>query len=129
MPINYDIIKKEAIVMAVGSGIVTADEVLSHLKCLGEDCNYKSPMKKLVDYRNIERIDISSDQAETIASKKKTLKSKFANEKCAFISPEDHSFATIRVHQALMNGTDINTAVFRDYESAIEWLNIEIISR
>ena len=56
MPITHEIIEEKNIILAIGSGVVTANDVISHLNTLAEDENYMAPMKKLVDYRTIENI-------------------------------------------------------------------------
>jgi len=122
MPIKYDIIKGKNIIMAVGCGVVTAEDIISHLESLAKNDSYISPMKKIVDYRTIESISISPDEAELIAQRKKGLSTKFSGEKCAFVSPGDLTYGSSRVHQALVYGVDINTAVFRSFDEAMEWL-------
>ena len=126
MPIKYDIIKKTKLVMAVGSGVVTANDILDHLKSLAEDNSYIAPMKKLIDYRNVESLNVSSEEAPLIVQRKNALAKKFAGEKCAFVSPGDLTFGTARVHQALADGADIDTEVFRSIEEAINWLDIKL---
>ena len=126
MPIKYDIIEEQKLILATGSGIVTANDVISHLDSLATEDKYIAPMKKLVDYRTIESIIISPDEAGIIAQRKKELSNKFFNEKCAFISPGDLTFGTARVHQALVVSVDINTAVFRNIEDALEWLGVTL---
>lgn len=124
MPIKYDIIEEQKLILATGYGVVTANDVISHLDSLATEKKYIAPMKKLVDYRTIEGIIISPDEADIIARRKDELHNKFSNEKCAFISPGDLTFGTARVHQALVESVDINTAVFRTIEEALEWLDI-----
>lgn len=126
MPIKYDILEEQNLILATGSGVVTAKDVISHLDSLATEDKYIAPMKKLVDYRTIESIIISPDEAEIIAQRKKELSNKFSNEKCAFISPGDLTFGTARVHQALVESVDINTAVFRNIEEALEWLGVTL---
>lgn len=128
MPIKYDIIKNKNLVMVVGSGVITKKEVLDHLDSLTVDKNYVAPMKKLVDYRLIESINILPDEAHLIAQRKEELESKFAGEKCAFVSPGDLNYGTARVHQALINGADINTEVFRSIEEAMDLLKITMVN-
>ena len=48
MPIEYDIIEEKRLVLAKGSGVVTAADVIRHLDSLAADDRYTSPMKKLV---------------------------------------------------------------------------------
>ena len=124
MPIKYDIIVEKNIVMAVGYGVISATDIIDHLNMLSEDDRYTAPMKKLVDYRTIASIKILPDEAELIARRKKKLAEKFSGEKCAFVSPGDLTYGTARVHEALLDGTDINTQVFRSLEEALDWLDI-----
>ena len=49
MPIKYEIIEEQKLILATGSGIVTADDVISHLDSLAAENKYIAPMKKLVD--------------------------------------------------------------------------------
>ena len=126
MPIQYDIIESKKIIMAVGSGIVTAQEIICHLDELAEDKRYKSPMKKLVDYRTIEDIKISQEEAKEIAKTKERLKEVFEGEKCAFVAPRNSTYGTSRAHQMLVDPRNIRTMAFKRYEEAIQWLNITI---
>jgi hypothetical protein len=119
MAIEYEIIKEKRLVIAKGSGIVTIDDVMGHLEAL------VAPMKKLIDYSTIDGIIQSNEEIITIARKKETLKSRFAGEKCAFVSPEDLSFGIARVHEALIENAGIITAVFRRIEDALKWLDVE----
>jgi hypothetical protein len=126
MAIEYKIIEDKNLILAKGLGTVKGNDVLIHLVELAADENYISPMKKLVDYRNIDNIMISSEEAIAIAKKKKELSARFKNERCAFISPGDLTYGTSRVHQALIQGIDLNTEVFRNVQEAIDWLEVEI---
>ena len=77
MPIEYDIIEEKQLVVAKGSGVVTGIDVINHLDRLAADDRYVAPMKKIIDYRSIESINISSEEAVTIALKKDTFSNKF----------------------------------------------------
>ncbi len=126
MAIEYEIIEDRRLVLAKGSGVVTGNDVIRHLDTLATDERYVTPMKKLVDYSSIEGITISQEEAYRIAQMKETLSKKFAGERCAFVSPADVTFGISRVHQALIDNTDINTEVFRRIEDALEWLDVEL---
>jgi hypothetical protein len=126
MPIEYDIIEEKQLVVAKGSGVVTGIDVISHLDRLAADDRYVAPMKKIIDYRIIDSINISSEEAVTIALKKDTFNNKFNGEKCAFVSPGDLTFGTSRVHQSLVDSTGISTAVFKQIEEALKWLDVTL---
>ena len=61
-----------------------------------------------------------------IALKKDTFSDKFQGERCAFVSPGDITYGTSRVHQSLVDSSDINTAVFRQIEKALDWLDVTL---
>lgn len=127
MPIEYDIIENKQLVLAKGTGVVTAIDIIEHLDSLSADNRYTAPMKKIVDYRLIEDIEINSKEANGIAQKKRLLTSTlFCGERCAFVSPDDTAYGTSRVHQALSEGSNANTEVFRQIEDALDWLDITL---
>jgi hypothetical protein len=126
MSIEYDIIADKKLVLAKGCGVITGIDVMRHLDALAVDDRYKAPMKKLVDYRTIDGIRISTGEAYSIARKKVKLAGTFTGERCAFVSPKDDSYSSSRVHQALVDGIGLNTEVFRRIEEALEWLDVTL---
>ena len=126
MPIEYDIIEDKQLVLAKGSGVVTAIDIIGHLDSLAADNRYTSPMKKLVDYRFIEDIKINREKAREIVDKKRSLLIAFRGERCAFVSPQDITYGTSRVHQALSGSIDTSTEVFRRIEDALDWLDVTL---
>ena len=126
MPIEYDIIVDKQLVLARGSGVITGSDVIGHLEALAKDDRYKAPMKKLVDYRTVDSIRITSEEAYQIAQKKKTLDNVFIDERCAFVSPADATYGSSRVHQALLYGSGIKTEIFRRMEDALKWLDVTL---
>jgi hypothetical protein len=116
MPIEYNIIQDKNLILVKGSGIITGRDALNHLADLSKDDRYVSPMKKFIDYRLVQNITVTSDEAWQIADKKKALSTIFHGEKCAFVSPKDISFGASRMHQTLVEGADLSTEVFRNVE-------------
>jgi len=126
MPIAYDIIMEKQLVLAKGSGVITGVDVIGHLDALALDDRYKAPMKKLVDYRKIDNIVITSEEASLIAQKKKRLARIFTGERCAFVTPGELAHDLSRVHQALLYGSGLKTEVFRRIEDALKWLDVTL---
>ena len=125
MPIDYDIIEDKKLVLAKGIGTISGNDVIRHLEELSKDDRYIAPMKKLIDYRLVENINILSGEAWSIAQLKRKLSSVFKGEKCAFISPGDLTFGKSRVHQSLIDScSDLSTDVFRTVEEAVGWLEV-----
>jgi hypothetical protein len=126
MSIEYDIITDRNLVLAKGRGLITGTNVIGHLVALAMDDRYKAPMKKLVDYRSVDSIRISSKEAYSIARMKIQLAGTFAGERCAFVSPKDDVYSSSQVHRALVDGIGLNTEVFRRIEDALEWLDVTL---
>jgi len=126
MPIEYHILKEKKLVIAKGSGVVTGTDIFEHLNSLAEDDRYSAPMKKLVDYRFIDSIEVTPNEASVIARKKILQESRFLDERCAFVAPDNLSYGTSRVHQALVESTDVEAEVFRKIEDALAWLDITL---
>lgn len=126
MPITYEIGSENRLVLVTGTGTITGRDVLGHLRELSDDPGYSAPMLKLVDYRNVKDLQITPNEAVTIASTKEGLQQKFKDERCAFISPGDATYGISRVHHALIDSADITTAVFRLAEDALGWLGLPL---
>ena len=83
MPFKYEIIESKKLLYAKAIGEVTFSELMNHLDELCQDSKYKAPMKKLVDHRQIERLDLTMKEQELLAEKKASFRELFSGEKCA----------------------------------------------
>lgn len=128
MPLKYDIIEDLNLVLAVGKDIISFTELMDHLEQLSDDPRYKKPMKKLVDYRKVDSIQMSSSESETFAQKKAGLGDVFIGEQCAIVAPVDPAYGMARVHDSLIDYKEpgISTSVFRDWDEALAWLNVKL---
>jgi hypothetical protein len=127
MPIDYEIIEDKKLFLAKGIGTISGNDVIRHLEELSEDDKYVAPMKKLIDYRLVEKLSILYGQAMKIAQLKRELSSVFKGKKCAFISPGDLTYRTSRVHQSLIDDCpDLSTEVFRSVEETLDWLKVKL---
>ncbi|MCB1691691.1 MAG: hypothetical protein KDI19_02940 [Pseudomonadales bacterium] len=124
MSLEYRILADRHLVVARGEGIVTGTDVLNHLREIVRDAAYIAPMKKLVDYTRVSSLEISQSEAHQIAELKRQYAEVLRGERCAFIAPEDATYGTSRVHQALIDGAGLDTGVFRTSEEATRWLDI-----
>lgn len=87
---------------------------------------YISPMKKLVDYRNSTLSKLSPKESIKITNIKAQLNEIFKNEKCAFLTSSDLDFGMTRFHGAHIDDSGITINVFRNYEKALSWLQVEL---
>ena len=126
MPFKYEIIESKKLLYAKAIGKVTFSELMNHLDELCQDSKYKAPMKKLIDYRQVKKMDISMNEQERFVEKKASLKELFFGEKCAIVAPTDFGFALARVHGALSERSNIDTSIFRYFNEALAWLDVEL---
>ena len=126
MPLKYEIIESKKLLYIKGIGAVSFSELMNHVDELCQDPKYKAPMKKLVDYRQIKKLDLSMDEQERFVEKKASVKELFSGEKCAIVAPTDYGFALARVHGALSEGSNRDTSIFRDFNDALTWLDVKL---
>jgi hypothetical protein len=126
MPFRYKIIENKKLLYAKATDTVTFSCLIDHLDEVCQDPKYKAPMKKLVDYRQIKKMDITMHEQERFAQKKASLKKLFFGEKCAIIVPTDFGFALGQVHASLSSCEDIETKAFRNFDEALSWLDVEL---
>jgi hypothetical protein len=128
MPLKYEIIEDLNLVLAVGKDIISFTELMDHLEELSKDPKYKKPMKKLVDYRKVDSIQLTSSESETFAQKKAGLGDVFIGEQCAIVAPVDPAYGMARVHDSLIDYKEpgISTSVFRNWDEALTWLDVKL---
>jgi len=124
MPIRYDINSELRLVYAESVGAVDLADLRRHTDQLAADPRYRSPMKKLVDYRAGRVIQMDSDQTRTLTRYKLEFAEKFTGEQCAFVVADDLDFGMSRLHGAHVERL-VDTNVFRDLESALAWLGVD----
>ena len=126
MPLEYKIIESKKLLYVKGTGTVAFSELMNHIDELRQDPKYKAPMRKLVDYRQIKKLDLSMSEQESFSLKKAEAKESFAGEKCAIVVTTDYGFALARVHSALSEVSNRDTSIYRDLNEALVWLGVEL---
>jgi len=126
MPLKYKIMQNRKLVYVVGTEKVTFAELLAHLGELAQDPGYRAPMKKLIDYRNCEPLNLSTAEIETFSQKKASYANVFAGEQCAIITKVDVDFGMARMHGVHIEQKKIDTMVFRDMKPALKWLALTV---
>lgn len=124
MPIKYAIDQDLRFVYAVAVGRVTLSELMDHLTLLAQDAAYRSPMKKLVDYRAGHVLDMSVEETKRLTEFKLQHDDVFRGERCAFLVSDDVDFGLSRVHEAYVDQL-VDTRVFRDLPALLEWLGVD----
>ena len=126
MPLRYKIIEHKKLVYVIGDGEITLDELIAHIEELSKDPEYTPPMKKLVDYRQASTMGPPNKDLDIFINKMSSYQNAFRNEKCAIVVNNDLDFGISRVYGAMIEPANLETNVFRNFNEALQWLEIEL---
>ena len=97
---------------------------MDHINELANDPGYIPPMKKLLDYSELKKYEVTTEESVTFSKRKQELSDIFLNEQCAIVVPSDLVFGMARHHQAFLDEEKLHTKIFRDLDEAKAWLEI-----
>ncbi len=129
MPLTYRIIPEKRLVHVIGTGVVRFSELMLHINELAADQSYQPPMKKLVDYRKLQRLDLSVSEIMAFAGRKNALKATFTSEQCAIVATKEINFGIARMHDAQIDQQEIETCTLKEMSAALEWLKLDLTER
>jgi hypothetical protein len=120
LPARYVIDKKHRLVLTVGEGSVTFDEIRNHQDQLLRDPDFDAAFNQLIDVTTATRFDISGDEAREIARRKIVSSSSSR----AFVASQPAIFGFGRLMEAHAE-EHAQIHVFHDRDSALKWLGVE----
>ena len=125
MTVDYSFIDEWKLVWVTISDEVTFEQMTAYLRSLSKDPRYRPPMNKLVDFRECRGYALTREEAEKFAGLNRELSTAFSNEKCAIVAPGDLEFGMSRVHEMYTTGSGLDITVFRRFQDALAWLDID----
>jgi len=123
MAVEYVIHKEQRLVLTIGRGRVTFDELLAHRRQLLRDPNFDRTFDQLNDYCDTTSTDISRDNVQVFASS--SVFSPASRRAVVVLKPQ--FFGIARQFEAY-HGERANVRVFYEWESALKWLELSEIS-
>ena len=123
MPLVFDLDESRALVRTTADGVVNDEDMIRHVRALAEvhqKCPYKA---ELIDLRQIVIGEVTGEavrQTAEIVSSSPGLRTV----DMAFVATEDVVFGLSRMFEMLQVGHEGRIRVFRDMESAEEWLGM-----
>ena len=121
MPADYRIDKNRRLVFSFASGLLSKEDVLSHMDRISVDPDFDPTFSQLLDFTKV--TDIGFGPAEVREFAERNI---FApHSRRAFLVQNDLHFALARmfeIHRDLRGETGI--AVFRTMEEAMEWIAV-----
>ncbi len=119
MPADYKIDKKRRFVLSSGSGLLTKEDILSHMDRISVDPAFDPNFSQLLDFTNVTEVGFGPREVREFAER-----NIFAPKaRRAFLVRDDLHFALARmfeIHRELRG--EMGIGVFRALEDAMKWI-------
>ncbi len=125
MPITYRIDPERNLVMTEGRGVITDNDLLEYLSKRMNDPLFRSDMKELVDFRDVERDELTMESFLEFSNQLLKYISELKDYRIAIVTTSDLHFGFTRVYMSMMKEYIGDMQVFRDMEEAKTWLFVE----
>jgi hypothetical protein len=119
LPVRYVIDKKHRLIVSVGEGSVTFDEIRNHQDQLLRDPDFDPAFNQLIDVTTATRFDLSTDEARE-AARRKIMSSASRR---AFVASQTAIYGFGRLMEAHAE-QHAQIRVFYDRDSALKWLAV-----
>lgn len=121
MPVSYRIDTAQGLIVSVGSGVLTDDDLLTHQEELRSDPAFQPWFRHLVDFRQSMTHAVTGRGVRRLTIAPALGK----GSKRALLVADDAAFGLARMFQTLRDEQpDEETAIFRDEAAALAWLGI-----
>ena len=122
VPISYRIDVERNLVLAVGSGILTDDDLLDFRKRLVNDPAFRPDMRELSDFRSVEKHVHTTEGLNRFLEQENMYADRLGEYRIAIVTGSDLHFGFSRMYIAGVADTLPEVQVFRDIDEAEAWL-------
>jgi hypothetical protein len=121
MPVRYVIYKKHRLVLTVGEGYVTADEIKTHQDQLLADPAFDPSFSQLIDVTTTLTLALSPQETKEIAHRRIVG----PNSKRAFVASSIHVFVMGRLMELYHEEHhEVDVHIFEHRDEALQWLGV-----
>ena len=124
MPMTYTIDAAQRLVRAVGTGVLTDEDVMAHRQAMSNDPQFTSQMRELSDIRQVTAFQVTPAGVRIMVASDVKMTANGGMHKLAIIAEENVAYGMSRMYQTLGEPNIRVVGVFRSYEEAAEWLGI-----
>jgi hypothetical protein len=124
MPIWYRIDEERGLVLTTASSTLTDADILELKAKLSADPRWSPGMRELADIRGIDRLDVIAAGVRQMANQDAAAGPALGSYRLAIVAPQNEVYGMARMYQMLTEVSVPNVMVFRDLESAADWLNV-----
>jgi hypothetical protein len=120
MPCSYRIDKERRLVIGVGTGTVTKEDIILYLRSMQNDDAFDSHYDKIEDTRNVTELKVNNVDLQEISQI--IILDKSARR--ALVASRDLLFGVSRMFEAYRGSEqEGNFGVFRNKDEALQWIN------
>ncbi len=121
MPISYNRDTGRKVIFLTLEGVITDAEISEHLAKMRSDPAFNASFSRFVDCSRITEWKVSVSAIQRAAQRVRND----AGRKTAIFAPQDMSFGTARMLEAMTADSQGKTMVFRDIDETKKWLGID----
>jgi hypothetical protein len=124
MPMTYTIDASQQLVRALGSGVLTDDDVMKHRQALAADPAFTAQMREISDIRSVKDFQVTPAGVRIMVAADVKMVAAGGMHKLAVVAEENVAYGMSRMYQTLGEPNIRSVGVFRTYKDAEEWLGI-----
>ena len=121
---TYTIDTSKNVVRAVGSGVLTDEDVMTHRKKLTADPAFSLQMCELSDIRGVTEFQVTPAGVRVMVAADVKMLAAGGMHRLAIVADENVAYGMSRMYQTLGEPNIRTVGVFRRLEEAEEWLGI-----
>jgi hypothetical protein len=118
MPGAYTIDEARSLVLSRGWGVLRDRELLAHARALAANPRFRPHFSQLTDFREATGVDVTTATVREMAE----LSPFGSGARRALVAPNDLIYGMARMFQIMRSGSPDQIDVFRELDSALEWL-------
>ncbi|UCD31295.1 MAG: hypothetical protein JSW04_12000 [Desulfobacterales bacterium] len=126
MPIQIKYIDDGIGVEFIGSGVVTGADIIAANKEIYSSKNFLRQKYQIIDRTKITDFRVSNEEIRIVADQDIAAASVNPNVIIALIATTDLQFGISRMYQAYVEDSGFLTEIFRDRNSAVEWITNQL---
>lgn len=124
MPIDYRVDEETGIAMAVGRGVVTAEDIIKLIERYQADTRLCRPHKELFDVRGVGEWQVSAENVRVVAAHVESMGDRFRGGQVAYVASSDLAFGIGRIFGVVAEELGIEIRVHRELAEACQWLGL-----
>jgi len=125
MPISYRIDVERDLVLTLGSGSLTDDDIVQFKARLLRDPDFKPGMRELSDIRGVDQFDVTPAGVQAMVQQDTRDSEKIASHKLAIVVSKAVAYGMARMYQTMTESNIETVRVFRDIDEASAWLQLK----